>query len=349
MRTWPFVTIAMPCLDEAAFIEACLDGVRRQDYPGDRIEILVADGGSTDGTQAILERLCAEDPRIQMVGNPQRLQAAGMNAMIRRARGDVIVRMDVHSDYAQDYVRRCIEVLDRTGADNVGGAPRVRGRTTFQRAVCAALRSPLGVGGAPNWSEKNEGEVDSVFNGAFRRRVFETAGLYDPRAVTNEDAELNQRLRAAGGRIYLSRDVVVHYYPRASLPSLVRQYFRYGQGRARTLLKHRRLLSPRPLIPFLMVSGGLALVLVPWLWPLAPWAFGAYALAVVAEAVRVSRGDSLALAPLVAVVFPAFHVSHGVGMMHGLLRYKVRPDWGETERLPGRATGEIGGEAGRPP
>jgi cellulose synthase/poly-beta-1,6-N-acetylglucosamine synthase-like glycosyltransferase len=154
----------------------------------------------------------------------------------------------------------------------------------------------MGVGGATYRSADNEGEVDTVFLGAFRRRVFEAVGLYDPKAFTNEDADLNQRIHAAGGRVYLSRDVVVHYSPRASLPSLVRQYFRYGQGRARTLLKHRGLRSPRPLIPFLMVWGGLALVLLPWLRPLAPWAFGAYGLVVAAEAVRVSRGVSLARA-----------------------------------------------------
>ena len=168
--------------------------------------------------------------------------------------------------------------------------------------------------------------------------MFETVGLYDPKAFTNEDAELNQRLHAAGGRIYLSRDIVVHYYPRASLPSLGRQYFLYGQGRARTLLKHRRLRSPRPLIPFLMVLGALALVSLPWLRSLAPWAFGAYALAVAAEAVRVSRDDSLALAPLVAVVFPTLHVSHGVGVMYGLFRFAARSDWGTPERLPSRST-----------
>jgi hypothetical protein len=117
----------------------------------------------------------------------------------------------------------------------------------------------------------------------------------------------------------------------------VRQYFRYGQGRARTLLKHRRLRSPRPLIPFLMVSGGLAMVSLPRLRLLSPWAFGAYALAVGVEAVRVSLDQQLTLAPLVAVIFPALHVSHGVGTIFGLLRFAAHPDWGATERLPSRS------------
>src|SRR5262249_55567236 len=162
----------------------------------------------------------------------ERLQAAGMNHVIRRARGDVIVRMDVHAEYASDYLSRCIEVLERTGADNVGGAQRARAESRFQRALCAALSSPLGVGGASYRSDKGEGWVDTVFLGAFRRRVFERIGLYDPRAITNEDAELNQRILASGGRVYLSKQIVVHYYPRDSFRALAKQYYKYGRGRA---------------------------------------------------------------------------------------------------------------------
>src|SRR5580704_1096861 len=192
--TRPFVTIAMPCLDEERFIEACLASVRRQDYPPDRYEILIADGGSTDATRAIIGRLAGLDPRIRLIDNPERIQAPAMNRMIRAARGEIVVRMDVHCEYGDDYVRRCVEALERTNADNVGGAQRARAKTFFQRALCAALESPLGVGGAKYRGADFEGFVDTVFLGAYRRRVFERIGLYDPKAVTNEDAELNQRI-----------------------------------------------------------------------------------------------------------------------------------------------------------
>ncbi|MGZ5967518.1 MAG: glycosyltransferase family 2 protein, partial [Polyangiales bacterium] len=225
----PMVTIAMPCFNEERFIEHCVRSVLAQDYPRDRIEVLVADGRSTDTTREILAHLIAEDPRIQLIDNPERLQAAGMNEIVRVARGDVIVRMDVHCEYAPDYVRKCVEVLERTGADNVGGAQRARATTLFQRALCAALSSPLGVGGAKYRSPENEGFVDTVFLGAFDKKVFERVGLYDPRAITNEDAELNQRIVASGGKVYLSRDIVVHYYPRDSFAALARQYFKYGR------------------------------------------------------------------------------------------------------------------------
>jgi cellulose synthase/poly-beta-1,6-N-acetylglucosamine synthase-like glycosyltransferase len=330
----PFVTIAVPCLDEERYIEACLRSVLAQDHPAARMEILVADGGSRDATRAIVERIAAETRRVVLVDNPGRLQAAGMNEIIRQSRGEIIVRMDVHCEYAPDYVRKCVEVLQHTGADNVGGAQRARATSRFQRAVCAALQSPLAAGGASYRSADAEGFVDTVYLGAFRRSTFERVGLYDPGAITNEDAELNQRIHAAGGRVYLSRDIVVSYVPRDSAPKLALQYYRYGRGRARTLLKHRRLLSLRPMIPFLMVVAGTALVATSALHGLAPALLGLYATLTGAEAVRVGRGLGVIGVVEVWAIFPLLHVSHGVGFGAGLVRYLRRPDWGEPERIP---------------
>ena len=209
----------------------------------------------------------------------------------------------------------------------MGGAQRCLGRTPFEKAVCAALRSPLGVGGAAYRSADNEGFVDTVFLGAYKRSVFDRIGPWDPRAVTNEDAELNQRLVDAGGRIYLSRDIVVHYVPRGSLPALARQYFRYGRGRARTLLKHRRFLTIRPALPFLAVATGLALVAaLPWT-NAALYAAGLAALAVGAEAVRVGSSGGPGRVARVAAILPTIVLSHGLGFGAGLLRYGLAPDW----------------------
>ncbi len=327
----PSVTIAMPAYNEEHYIETCIRSVQQQDYPKELIEILVADGRSTDKTRDILARLALDDPRIRIIDNPARLQAAGLGQMVKAAQGDVIVRMDVHCEYAPDYVRKCVDTLEQTGAENVGGAQRAKAKTLFQRALCAALTSPLGVGGARYRSEDAEGFVDTVFLGAFRRKVFETVGLWDPKAITNEDTELNQRILESGGKIFLSRDIVVHYYPRDSLKTLATQYFKYGRGRARTLLKLGRFTNLRPMIPFFMVVGGATLIALPPLWPLAPAAFAAYALATGAEAVRVGRGTSV---PTVWTIFPALHVSHGVGFAAGLLQYLRNPDWAaEPEKL----------------
>ena len=336
--TLPFVTIVMPCRDEQAYIELCVSAAQTQDWPAERLEILIADGMSIDSTREILARLAAQDPRIVLIDNPARIQAAGLNACIRRARGDVIVRMDVHADYPSNFVRKCVEALDRTGADNVGGAARPKARTFFQRCVSAALASPLGIGGSRYRQVDAEGFVESVWPGAFRRAVFERVGLFDPHARTNEDAELNQRIVAAGGHVYLSRDIVVHYYPRGSMRALARQYFGYGRGRARTLLKHRRLLSWRPALPFLGMAAEATLLATSAWHPLAGWSLAAYALAAGAEAVRVGRREGPLAVAVVWAIFPVLHLSHGAGFAAGLVHYALRPDWEPAERLSMRTS-----------
>ncbi len=315
----------MPCLNEAGYIEECLRSVQAQTYPRDSIEILVADGGSTDGTREILARLAAEDPRLRFIDNPRRIQSAGLNCAIRESKGDVVIRMDVHAEYAPDYVAKCVEVLERTKADNVGGAARCVARTPFQKALCAALRSPLGIGGAAYRDASREGFVDTVFPGAFRRSVFDRIGLFDEGAVTNEDAEINQRLIQSGGRIYLSPEIQVRYFPRESFARVARQYYSYGRGRARTLLKHRRLLKFRPVLPFLSLVAGLLLLLVSPRWALVAGAL--YALLTGLEAARVGRGLPLNGLATVWALFPVLQFSHGLGFGAGLLRYGVRPDW----------------------
>ena len=135
MTTQPRVTIAMPAYNEEKYIEACIASVQAQDYPAELIEILVADGRSTDRTRDILAELAEDDPRIKVIDNPERLQAAGLGVMVKEAMGDVIVRMDVHCEYAPDYVRKCVETLERTRADNVGGAQRAKAKSLFQKAL----------------------------------------------------------------------------------------------------------------------------------------------------------------------------------------------------------------------
>jgi succinoglycan biosynthesis protein ExoA len=324
----PICSIIIPCLNEDAYIEAVVRAAMEQRYPRDQLEILVADGGSTDRTRSIVARLSTEDARVRLIENPGRFPSAGMNAGIKAARGAIIVRMDAHAAYADDYVRASIEALRRTGAANVGGAARARYRCPFQRAVCAALSSPLGVGGSAYRDPSREGFVESVFNGAFRREIFEQVGLFDEAARTNEDAELNQRIIEAGFPIYLSRDVVAFYYPRASLRALARQYFSYGQGRARALLRRGRLLSARPLVPFGMVSLlsllGVVSLLLPQGAPLAALALALYAGVVFTESARLTQQTSKSFFPWLAVIFPVMHFAHGLGVWDGLLRHAAQ-------------------------
>jgi cellulose synthase/poly-beta-1,6-N-acetylglucosamine synthase-like glycosyltransferase len=321
----PLVSIVVPCLDEEPYIEACMRELLAQDYPRDRLEIVVADGGSRDRTRAILDALATREPRLRVVDNPARIQAAGLNEAIRAAHGEVLVRADVHAEYPSDYVSRCVAVLEETGAANVGGAARPVARSAFQRALSAALHSPLAFGGSKYRDERNEGWVESVFPGAFRRDVLERVGLFDPHAITNEDAEINQRIWESGGRVWLSRKIVVHYFPRESLRALATQYLHYGEGRARTLLKHRRLPSIRPALPFLALGSELAwLAIAP---PIGASALAAYLVLTGVEAVRVGRAAGLAAIPVVWSCFPVMHAAHAIGFARGLVRYALAPDW----------------------
>jgi len=320
----PMCSVVIPCLDEEASIEVVVRGAMEQQYPASRLEILVCDGGSRDATRTLVARLAAVDPRVRIVDNPGRFPSAGLNEGIRRASGAVIVRMDAHAEYAPDYVAAAVDTLRRTGATVAGGAARARASGAFQRALVAALSSPLGVGGSAYRDAAREGFVESVWGGAFRREAFESVGLFDGEARANEDAELNQRILEAGGSVYLAPEIVSFYYPRASLGALFSQYFDYGQGRARTLLCRRRLLSPRPLIPFaavtLLGALGLLALAIPAAWPLPVMAVLTYGALVLVESLRVARRHGAAVLPRLPLIFPAMHAAHGAGVWAGLLR-----------------------------
>lgn len=337
MRELPFVTLVMPSFDEEQYIEACIRSLLSQDYPADHMEILVADGGSRDRTRDIVSRLAAADARVRLLDNSEhRIQSYGMNLAIRESRGEFLLVCDVHAEYAGDYVSKLVETFLRTGADAAGGAQRAKAQTWFQKALCAALRSPLGVGGAAYRSPDKEGWVDTVFPGAFRRAILEQVGLYDVAAVTNEDAELFQRILEAGGKVYLSKEVVVHYYPRKSLRLLAKQYFKYGDGRARTLLLHKRFPVLRPLVPFAFVASGITMLVVPPLQILAPLAFGTYAALTGIEALRVGLREGVWAVPVVWAIFPTMHVAHGLGMLQGLVKYTLKPKPPVVEHLAPR-------------
>ena len=269
MSAAPSLTIAIPTLNEAANIRALVERFLATRYPN-LAEVLVADGGSTDGTREIVRELSLRDPRVALVENPGRIQASGLNLALARARGEVFLRADAHCLYADDYVERCVETLVETGALNAGGAQRFVARTPFQAGVALAARSPLGSGGARYRDPERDGWAETVFLGCFWRDVLREVGGYSQKA-TNEDAELNIRLLAKAPpgvsgelprAVYVSRRIRVEYLPRASLPRLFRQYFWYGRGRCRTILEHPGRSPWRSFVPFLGISGVLALTLL---------------------------------------------------------------------------------------
>jgi succinoglycan biosynthesis protein ExoA len=254
-----------------------------------------------------------------------------LNRGILVSRGSIIIRMDAHCEYGPDYVRKCVEMLKTTGSDNVGGPQRPKARTFFQRMVSIALGSKLGTGGAA-YKHGKDGYVDTVFLGAFKREALKRVGLFDPGAITNEDAEINQRIIASGGKIYLSSKIECYYYPRESVKSLFVQYFKYGRGRARTVLKHKNVLRLSSFAPFLFVFGTAAmlalgaLLYAPLLWAgLGALAF--YVTALFGEGARLALKNEWRCAFMLPLIFATTHVSHALGVAWGLIYYALNPDW----------------------
>ncbi len=218
----------VPCRNEAGAIGEALDSILAQDLAGFTWEILIADGMSNDGTRAILERYRRDEPRVRVIDNPRRTVPAGLNAAIREARGEIILRMDAHTSYAPDYVRRSVETLRATGAANVGGPARTRPHGYWGRAIAAAYHSPLACGGARFHNPEYEGWADTVPYGCWRKSTLVEAGLFDEALVRNQDDELNLRLWRAGKRVWQSPAIVSWYRPRGSVRQLFQQYFQYG-------------------------------------------------------------------------------------------------------------------------
>ena len=211
--------------------------------------MIVADGMSDDGTRAILEQFAKTEPRLKIVDNPNRIVSTGLNAALAVARGKVIIRMDAHTEFARDYVRSCLEVLEATGADNVGGPWVAKGSGQVGRAIAAAFQSPFAMGGARGHDPSYEGTVDTVYLGCWPRRVFDQIGLFDEELVRNQDDEFNLRLTEHGGRIYQSPRIRSWYTPRNSLRALLNQYKQYGYWKVRVIRKHQKPASIRHLVP----------------------------------------------------------------------------------------------------
>ncbi|HWO42460.1 MAG TPA: glycosyltransferase family 2 protein [Candidatus Eisenbacteria bacterium] len=323
----PSVSIIIPCRNEADHIEACLRSILAQDADGLAFEVIVADGMSDDGTREILRRLAAEDPRLIMIDNPQQIVSTGLNLGIRSARGEVVLRMDVHTEYASDYLRQCLKVLEESGADNVGGPWVARGKGYVGRTIAATFQSPFAVGGSRAHAADYEGPVDTVYLGCWKRDVFKRVGFFDEELVRNQDDEFNLRLVRAGGKIWQSPRIKSWYTARGSLGALFRQYMQYGYWKVRVIQKHRMPASVMYLVPGVFVFTLLLLSAASIFLPLARYGLaltasayvGALSIASVVTAVR-SQPSFLFLLP---VVFACFHFGFGIGFLHGVLDFLV--------------------------
>jgi glycosyltransferase involved in cell wall biosynthesis len=200
--------------------------------------VVLALGPSTDRTNEVAARIIAGDSRVSSVQNPTGRTPEGLNAALSATSQEIVVRVDAHSELSDGYIRLAVETLQRTGADNVGGIMGARGVTKFEKAVAAAMTSPLGVGSASFHTGGSEGPAETVYLGVFKRSALERVGGYDPAFTRAQDWEMNYRIRSTGGKVWFNPDLFVTYRPRPNVSKLAKQYFEYGSWRHEVMRRH---------------------------------------------------------------------------------------------------------------
>jgi glycosyltransferase involved in cell wall biosynthesis len=322
MANFPFVSIILPIRNEAAYIERTLNAVLAQDYPKDRMEVIVVDGLSDDGTRNILSKF-----NVRVLDNPRRIVSAALNLALKEARGDVIVRIDGHCEIQKNHVRRCIELMEETKADCVGGPVRPIGHGLVAKAIALGTSSPMGVGNAVVRYAKKPGWVDTVFGGAYRSELFPKLNYFDEELVRNQDDEFHFRLIQSGGKIWLDPALHITYFSRSTLKTLWRQYFGYGFYKVKLIQKRGAVPAVRHIVPALFVlSIFLSLVISaatrnPW-WSII--FLTAYVIPILLGAFWVGRKNPRTIVVL-PFVFATLHLAYGFGFINGLWSWFIHP------------------------
>lgn len=324
----PGISLIIPCYNEQASIGLLLEAICRQTYRLDKIEVIVADGMSDDGTREVIQNYASQHPEltIRLIDNPRRIIPAALNTAIEAAEGEVIIRLDAHSAPKPDYVERCLSVLEATGAANAGGVWIIQpgAQTWVARSIAAAASHPLGAGDARYRISGEPGPVDTVPFGAFRREWLEKVGPFNEELLTNEDYEYNVRIKKAGGQIWFDPSIRSIYFAQLDLRSLARQYWRYGFWKVRMLRLYPETLRWRQALPPMFVLAALVMASLAFPIPLArillAVQLGAYffvtTLAGLVEAIR--RKDMGLILGFPPVIW-TMHFSWGTGFLWSLL------------------------------
>lgn len=326
MSDKPFVSIVIPVRNEVGYMARCLHAISHQDYPSDRIEVLIADGVSDDGTSELLRDWVAEAKNRHVFQNPGKIVPTGLNILIPKAKGEIIVRVDGHCVISSDYVTNCVRHLEQEGVDGVGGPMRTIGEDLISQVTALAMSSKFGVGNSSFRTETGQTKLaDTVPFPAYTHTIIEKVGLYDEELIRNQDDEYNYRIREAGGKILLAEDVRSEYYSRGSLKKLWRQFFQYGFWKVRVLQKHPRQMSLRQFVPLAFILAlTLSLLLsfvVSWGWLTLLILLTSYLLANLAASILTASGQNCKTLLLLPLAFAIIHLSYGLGFLVGLFRF----------------------------
>jgi succinoglycan biosynthesis protein ExoA len=329
---WPGVSVVMPALNEERHLEAAICRVLDQEYPGE-LEVIIAVGPSSDRTREIADALAATDPRLRVVDNPAARTPTALNLGIAAAKHKIIVRVDGHGELTDGYIRRAVELLEETGAANVGGVMDAQGATPFEEAVAVAYTTRLGLGGgAFHLADSPAAETETVFLGVFRKDALVAVGGFDETMHRAQDWELNYRLRASGHKIWFSPELRVTYRPRSTLRALMKQMYETGRWRRELMRRHPETATPRYLAPpvaLLGVLGGSVLGLLGvacnsrllragFLAPVG------YFTLIMAGSLTTRRSMSAAARARLPLVLAATHLSWGAGFLIGPATSRVK-------------------------
>ena len=309
----PSISVILPVLNEQSHLESSVRSILSQDYKGP-IEVILAIAPSKDKTLEIAERLASADSRVVLLENPTGKTAAGLNLALKKTMNPVVVRVDAHAEIPENYLSLIVEVLNKTGAVNVGGVMAAVGKTIFEKSVAGAMRSAFGVGASRFHTGGEAGPVDTVYLGAFRRDALIAIGGFDERFTRAQDWELNFRLRENGGVIYFDPRLHVTYRPRSTVRALAKQYFEYGRWRRVVSRRHKGTINYRYLAPPVALLGFLAsLVLGLLLSPILFIPAAIYTLFILGAAIKIS--SSLQEFFLLLLVLPTMHFAWGAGFI----------------------------------
>lgn len=321
------VLVVIPTLNEANGIAAVIESLSHDLPTQVPVSFVVADGGSTDGTQAIVEQLAVTRPWLRLIANSKRIQSAAVNLAVHQAGqgAQTLVRCDAHASYPPGFVRQLLATLDSTGADAVVVPMDSAGNSCFQRAVAWVSDSKVGSGGSAHRGGRRSGFVDHGHHAAFRMESFRRAGGYDETFTHNEDAELDCRQRRLGSKIYLDADIRLGYEPRATPAGLARQYLAYGRGRSRTVRRHPGSMRVRQLaLPVHLVLSVLAIALAPWSSWLLAWPV-AYVAVLVMTSLQIGWKRRSLCGLLAGPAAAVMHLAWAWGFLLGLATIRETP------------------------
>lgn len=326
----PFVSVIIPCRNEVKFIGRTLESLLKNDYPPDRHEIIIVDGISTDGTIEIIEEFVRKNPIIlKMLNNPKKISPVAMNMGIKEAKGEIIIRCDAHSEYHPSYIRKCVECLERSGADCVGGPFHTvaAAETLMAKVIAKVTSSPFGVGWSVFRTKKNSEYVDTVPFGCFRKNIFDLIGLYDESLIRNQDNELTSRILKNGGKIYMSSEIKLFYYNQATLSGLLKQAEFTGMWHAFTQRLHPYAFKWRHFLPMLFCLAtiiSICLIVAGLVINSNLWLFGflimlPYTLFCFLYSLRIAHDNLFSFWGIILTmwVFFAYHFVYGYGILKG--------------------------------